>query len=78
MKRGEQYRLEEEKTRNKESDIATRAKAPQKLLNTPTSDKACEDSNTGGSEKDSSAEGNDAGETGSGRKTPFTAEIILG
>ena len=49
-------RLEQEKRRNKESDIAKGSEALQKLLKTPTVDIASEDITTGSSEIDSTAE----------------------
>ena len=65
-------RLEQEKRRNKESDIAKGAEARQKRLKTPTADNAREDGSTERSEKDQTVEGNHTGATGSGRKIAVT------
>ena len=73
IKRGELNEMEKEKRRSKESDIATGAEARQKRLKTP----ATENDNSSNDEEEPTVEGNNAGATGSGRKTAVAAEIDM-
>ena len=73
IKRGELNEMEKEKRRSKKSDIATGAEARQKRLKTP----ATENDNSSNDEEEPTVEGNNAGATGSGRKTAVAAEIDM-
>ena len=71
--REKERRWEKEKRKNKESDVATGAEARQKRLKTPTT----ENDNSSNDEEEPTVEGNNAGATGSGRKTAVAAEIDM-